>query len=349
LKARVLAAAVLIASPVLALAHQAGLSYGSFTLEKDRVDVVLRLPAAELFVAWPGAAAPGTVPEHVPEALAHALLATVAVEQRAGACASTLGACQLEAPDGVRLSATFRCPHEDEPVEIRLGFVARMLPGHVHVARALVGGSAEELVVDARHEAFRVEVRSSSWARAARFVRVGFEHIFSGWDHVAFLLGLLLASGRLRDVMRVVTSFTVGHAATLALATFGVVAPPAALIEPLIAASVVYVGVENLLELRRSSARPRRRWPIALAFGLVHGFGFAGALGELELERAGLAKALFSFNLGVELGQAAIVALAFPLLASLRRRPALGTAGLPVGSAMVGCAGLVWLVRRIPW
>jgi hypothetical protein len=92
-----------------------------------------------------------------------------------------------------------------------------------------------------------------------------------------------------------------------------------------------------------------RRWPIALAFGLVHGFGFAGALGVLELERSELATALFSFNLGVELGQAAIVALAFPVLARLRRRPAFDATGLPVGSAMVGCAGLVWLVWRIPW
>jgi hypothetical protein len=348
MRARLLAG-FLTASPVLALAHQAGLSYGSFALEKDRVEVLLRLPAAELSAAFSDGAARGSLRDGVPEDLARALLATIAVAQDAGPCASTPGAGQLEAPDGVRLPATFRCPREDEPVEVRLGFVSRMLPGHVHVARALVGGSVQELVVDARHEAFRVEVRSASWPRAARFVRVGIDHIFSGWDHVAFLLGLLLAGGRLRDVIRVVTSFTLGHASTLALATLGVVTPPAVLIEPLIAASVLYVGLENLLELRRRSARTGRRWPIALGFGFVHGFGFAGALGQLELDRTGLAAALFSFNLGVELGQAAIVALAFPLLALLRRRPAFDAAGLPVGSAMVGCAGLVWLVQRVPW
>jgi hypothetical protein len=346
-KARLLAAA-LTALPILALAHQAGLSYGSFALEEDRLDLVLRLPAAELAAAWPDAA-PDDLRDGVPEDLARALLATVAVTQGASACASTQGVGQLEPPDGVRLSAKFRCPREGEPVEVRLGFVSRMLPGHVHLAKALVGGSEEEVVVDSRHEAFRVEAGSASWAQAARFVRLGIEHIFSGWDHVVFLLGLLLAGGRLRDVVRVVTSFTVGHASTLALATFGVVTPPAGLIEPLIAASVIYVGLENLLDLRRGVARHSRRWPIALAFGLVHGFGFAGALGELELGRTGLATALFSFNLGVELGQAAIVALAFPVLACLRRRPAFDAAGLPVGSAMVGCAGLVWLVGRIPW
>jgi hypothetical protein len=346
---KVLLAAALAASPVLALSHQAGLSYGSFALDEDRLDVVLRLPAAELSATWPDAA-PDDLREGVPEDLARALLATVVVTQGSSACASTQGAAQLEPPDGVRLSATSRCPREDEPVEVRLGFVSRMLPGHVHLARTLVGSSEAELVVDSRNEAFRVGEGSASWARAARFVRVGTEHIFSGWDHVVFLLGLLLAGAGLRDVVRVVTGFTVGHATTLALATFGVVTPPTALIEPLIAASVVYVGVENLLDLRRGVARHiNRRWPIALAFGLVHGFGFAGALGELELERTQVASLLLSFNLGVELGQAAIVALAFPVLALLRRRPALAAAGLPVGSAMVGCAGLAWLVARIPW
>ncbi len=143
------------------------------------------------------------------------------------------------------------------------------------------------------------------------------------------------------------TAFTVGHALTLALATAGVVSPPAAVVEPLIAASVVLVAARNLLDVRRRVA-PGPRWPIALGFGLVHGLGFAGALAELALPRARLAESLLSFNLGVELGQAAIVAVAFPLLALLRRRPSVARASLPAGSLAVGCAGLLWLVQRLP-
>ena len=160
--------------------------------------------------------------------------------------------------------------------------------------------------------------------------------------HLAFLVGLLLAGGRLRGVARVVTSFTAGHALTLALATLGVVSPPARLIEPLIAASVVYVAVANLRDLRRGTTEEGRRWPVALGFGLIHGFGFAGALAELGLPRAGLATALVSFNLGVELGQAAVLVL-------LRRLPRVARGGIPAGSAAVGCAGIVWLVARLPW
>jgi hypothetical protein len=112
---------------------------------------------------------------------------------------------------------------------------------------------------------------------------------------------------------------------------------------------VVYVGVANLRDLRRGTTEEGRRWPVALGFGLIHGFGFAGALAELGLPRAGLATALVSFNLGVELGQAAVVALVFPVIVLLRRLPRVARAGIPAGSAAVGCAGIVWLVARLPW
>ena len=122
---------------------------------------------------------------------------------------------------------------------------------------------------------------------------------------------------------------------------------PSRLVEPLIAASIVCVAVENLLQLRRPSTRGEaRRWRLGFAFGLVHGFGFAGALSELHLSKAGLATALLSFNVGVEAGQGAIVAVAFPLLGLLRRRPALALVGLRAGSLAIGAAGLVWLAQR---
>jgi hypothetical protein len=107
------------------------------------------------------------------------------------------------------------------------------------------------------------------------------------------------------------------------------------------------VAAENLRDLHRGRAAPGRRWPLALGFGLVHGLGFAGALSELALPRAGLAEALVSFNLGVELGQAGMVAFAFPLLAIARRIPVLERRFPAAGSTLVGWAGLVWLVERL--
>ncbi len=345
---RLLATAALAALPASALAHQPGLSHGAYALEGDRLEVTLRIPTVELAASFPALAGP---PERlgagVPDGLVRAVTGTLAASQRGVACLPVAAAGRPEPPDGAMFQASFRCPRDGEAVWIRPGFVSLLSPGHVHLAR---DGSGASVVVEARDGGFPVEARGgAAWQRAARFLALGVEHIFGGWDHLAFLVGLLLAGGRLRGVVRVVTSFTAGHALTLALATLGVVSPPSRVIEPLIAASVVYVAVANLRDLRRGAAGEGRRWPVALAFGLVHGFGFAGALAALGLPRAGLAAALLSFNLGVELGQAAVVALVFPLLVLLRRLPRVARGGIPAGSAAVGCAGIAWLVARLPW
>ena len=349
MKTRVLALAALLLVPGRGSAHQAGLSYGSLTVEGPRLELALRLSAAELSSAWPELDAPAELKNGVPVELARAVLGTVTVSQGESTCTLTMGASALEPPDGIHLSGTFVCPEEGRPVLVRLGFIERMPPGHVHLAKIVRGSAVLDHVADRSHPSFEVEGFTPLAMQAARFVRLGVEHIFTGFDHIAFLLGLLLAARALGDVIRVVTGFTVAHALTLALATTGVVAPPSSIVEPLIAASVLYIAVENLLEWRRGAQHPGRRWRIAFGFGLVHGFGFAGALRELQLPGGALALALVSFNVGVELGQAAIVALAFPLLALLRRLPRFVRAGLPAGSVGVGAAGLVWLFQRIPW
>jgi hypothetical protein len=150
---------------------------------------------------------------------------------------------------------------------------------------------------------------------AVGFFRLGIEHIVTGFDHILFLFALMLRGGRIGSLLGIVTAFTVAHSITLGLAVLGIVRPPAWLIEPLIAASIAYVACENIF-LQRA---PSRRWLVSLLFGLVHGFGFAGALLELELPREGLFRSLLFFNLGVEAGQAMIIALLFPALALLSR------------------------------
>jgi HupE / UreJ protein len=341
-----------LAIPLAVRAHEPGLSNGTYALEGDRLEVTVRVSAADLAAAFPALTSP-TEPLRaaVSETLAAAVLETVTASQGVAACERDEAAGQPEPQGEARFSAVYRCPNGREPVRVRTGFVPLLPPGHVHLARVSAGGETRELVVDARGagDGFAVEPAVAWWADAARFVRLGVEHIFTGWDHLAFLLALLLAGGTLGGAVRTVTGFTVGHAFTLALATLGAVRPPASVVEPLIAASVVVAAVENLRDRRRGAGGGGRRWPMALAFGVVHGFGFAGALAELGLPRAGLAATLASFNLGIELGQAAIVALVFPLLALLRRFPRFIRTGLPSASAAVACAGLAWLLQRIPW
>ncbi|PYM57157.1 MAG: hypothetical protein DMD77_13100, partial [Candidatus Rokuibacteriota bacterium] len=164
----------------------------------------------------------------------------------------------------------------------------------------------------------------------------------TGYDHLLFLVALLLRGGRLVSVLKIITAFTVAHSVTLALAVFGLVTIPDRVVEPVIAASIVWVALENLL-LRSA---PSQRWLVSFLFGLVHGFGFASAIDTLALPRARLALALLGFNLGVEAGQAIVVVFLLPLLLWMRRsmwEPWM----MRVASLAVALVGTAWLVQRL--
>ncbi|MER7443374.1 HupE/UreJ family protein [Micromonospora avicenniae] len=180
-----------------------------------------------------------------------------------------------------------------------------------------------------------------------RFVRLGAEHLLFGLDHVLFLLALLLGAKRLRDVVEVATAFTIAHSVTLVLAALGWVSVPGWIVEPLIALSIAFVAVDNLL-----SPRTSHRLPVVFGFGLLHGLGFAGALSVDGPLSASTLADLLSFNVGIELVQLAIIALAFPGLLFLRRamtRPVAAralTLGTAAATVAVAGAGLVWFVER---
>ena len=177
-----------------------------------------------------------------------------------------------------------------------------------------------------------------------QFFVLGIHHILGGYDHLLFLGALLLVARGVRDVVTTLTAFTVAHSLTLGLAVTGVVNVPARIVEPLIAASIVYVGLENLLR-----QQPPPRWKLTFGFGLIHGFGFAGALRELGIGSSGLAVALplGSFNLGVEAGQIAVALVTLPLLWALRAQPALSTRLTSACSVLVVLAGGYWLIERM--
>jgi hypothetical protein len=183
-------------------------------------------------------------------------------------------------------------------------------------------------------------------------------HVFIGYDHVAFVLLLLLPSvlrpvdgrwqgaadfgGVARDIVTIVTAFTVAHSITLGLAVAGVVQLPTRPVEIAIAASIAVTGAVNLMP-----SLSRLRLPLALGFGLVHGFGFANALREIDAEGSGLLPLLAGFNLGVELAQLAIVAVVLPLIYMARTRRWYAGGVMPFGSCALGVAGVVWLLQRL--
>lgn len=189
------------------------------------------------------------------------------------------------------------------------------------------------------------------WSTASLYVTIGVRHILpDGLDHILFVLALFLSSTRLRALVIQISTFTVAHTVTLGLAAAGVLSPAAGIVEPLIAATIAFVAIENLF----LSDMPRWRPLVVFGFGLVHGLGFAGFFGELGLPPGQFWSALIGFNVGVEVGQLTVVLVAVVLSYGIRRRlERTGNAGayrrylvIPA-SAMIGLVGLWWCVSRI--
>ena len=208
------------------------------------------------------------------------------------------------------------------------------------------GELTSQAILDRNHAEFEyfAGTRQGVLAVVRKFVPAGIHHILIGPDHLLFLVGLLLLGGSLRQLLLIVTAFTVAHSITLSLAALNLVTPPASIIEPAIALSIVYVGMDNLMV---RGGRDVRGW-IAFGFGFIHGFGFASVLREMGLPSRALGWSLFSFNLGVEIGQLLVVVLVASALLALRARNE--TAGRRLafaGSLVVVVMGAFWFVQRV--
>lgn len=201
-------------------------------------------------------------------------------------------------------------------------------PGQTSPPVSLAGGDAQ-----------------GGWSTFTAYVPVGFQHIVPlGLDHILFVLGLFLFDTRLRPLLLQITAFTAAHTLTLALAAAEVITIPASVVEPAIAASIVFVAVENIFGKGRSALRLL----LVFLFGLLHGLGFASVLAEFGLPETGFLAALLGFNLGVEIGQLAVVGAAFLFVSLWFRRHALYRAVVVVpGSVVIGLTGAVWFVQRL--
>ena len=179
----------------------------------------------------------------------------------------------------------------------------------------------------------------------ASFLSLGVKHILTGYDHLLFLLGLLVVARGFGSALTIITSFTIAHSITLAVATLHLVQIPSRIVEPLIAASIVFVGIENLLR----GDIPTARRMVAFGFGLIHGFGFASALREAGIGSGsgGIVLPLFSFNFGVEFGQIMVAAVAVPIIWKLRKNPMFVARWAPACSAAVVLLGSFWFVQRV--
>ncbi|GEO16297.1 HupE/UreJ family protein [Microvirga aerophila] len=216
--------------------------------------------------------------------------------------------------------------------------------------QALDGTHATTLVRPSRPW-LDVEVRQGPFGVAAAYLVHGIEHILFGFDHLLFVLALVLIVRDLRVLLWTVTAFTLAHSITLSLATLGYVDVPGPPVEATIALSILLLAYE-IVRAGRGEPSLTARWPwlVAFSFGLLHGFGFAGALTDLGLPQGDIPLALFSFNLGVELGQLAFIAVVLGAIALARRLPlptAVGRYALPCATYAIGGLAAFWFVERV--
>jgi hydrogenase/urease accessory protein HupE len=334
-------------------------------------------PFSYIDVRLPGAAVDLTVVAHIFDVAhdlgledANLLLDPAVLDRRRDAVRQLLsGRVQVWVDGGVAVPAAWSAPRplsDRQAIQLQVHYAPGSLPSRVLIAASLFPydpvhqtfvnvyeGDAVVLqgILDRNRQQieFFPGTRQGTIAVVRRFIAAGVHHILIGPDHLLFLVGLLLLGGSLRQLVTVVSAFTVAHSITLSLAVFRIVAVPSWVVEPAIALSIVYVGADNLTV---RGGRDTRAW-IAFAFGLIHGFGFASVLQQMELPRRALGWSLLSFNVGVELGQLAVVLAVATLLAAIRRRNERAGRRLAVaGSIAVIAAGAFWFIQRVffaPW
>lgn len=333
-----------------ASAHAVGLSKGDYTANGAEVAAELTFARADVAGLVSGLDANGDGAIDASE-LARAQAAIeivvfgrgISVSADGAACTASLESAELAEPDGVELRGRYRCAGPPSKLRVHVALLDDLPAGHRQVARLVLGAATVDEVLRRGHEDIAAGATAETPAATVfSFLRLGVEHILTGYDHLVFLFGLVLVGGRLRSLVGAISAFTLAHSITLALAVLGVWAPSPRIVEPAIALSIVWVGIENFF-VRDAHGR----WRITFPFGLIHGFGFAGALREIDLPRARIPAALVSFNLGVEAGQLAVMALVVPAIVLLRKRGLIGRTSTLVLSAGVAVAGTYWFLTRV--
>lgn len=333
-----------------AAGHPESVSYGSFSVATERVAAVYRLPMDDMDLLLmldedlDGSVSPaelqaasGSIEKYLGR---HTTLTSGGAEldmqlQGLGTWLDQDAFPYLEA----RVSYGPSDPIESLRAEVTV--LTDLYPDHRTLAEFKTGDVSNQFVFQGGNYWLAEDINEGADDSWSSFLILGIEHIFTGYDHLLFLLGLLLVGRNWRELVAIVTAFTVGHSITLVLAVLQALNPGTVLVESAIALSIVYVGAENIL-----ARKIRYRWLLALVFGLVHGFGFASMLRDLVGSGDDIGWSLFSFNLGVELGQIAIVAIALPVLLYLRRASQYRLI-VRILSAVIVAFGLYWFFDRI--
>jgi hydrogenase/urease accessory protein HupE len=326
---------MVLASAVGLFAHDPGLSALGVKVAAREIVAVLSVAAADARIAGGPDVIPGVARESIVLSLdGHALSASTT-------------SVWSDDTGGIHVRLVYERP-TGSTLSVRSAIPGRLTRGHRELLsiRGADGSLLAERMLDAESSDVSADIAVASHDGATligRYFSLGVRHILTGYDHLLFLAGVLVVLRRWRDVIRTITAFTLAHSLTLLLAAAGLLAVPSRIVEPLIAASIVYVGIENLI-------RPAQgcRWKVTFGFGLVHGLGFATALRDLGVTGGGaVALPVASFNAGVEAGQIAVASLLVPLFWALSTWRVSQVRFAAAWSVLVAVAGSYWLFERI--
>ena len=345
--------------PCLVQAHDPGLSTATMQLGADKLEAVLVFSVIDV-----GGLAGLEPARNGPASKAALARAAAELQQKAR------DALEVWFDDQLAKASEARCRFDENGnatvylsfparsfsnLTIRSKWLALLPPGHRQffslqnpdgdvLAERLLSAKSDSATLQ-RGAATLNPASSSKTNSFADFLLLGVKHIWTGYDHLLFLFGLLIVTRNFASSLKIITCFTIAHSITLAVATLSLVQISSRIVEPLIAASIVYVGVENLFR----GDDPKGRWLLTFGFGLIHGFGFASVLRELGVgaNGSGIAVPLVSFNLGVELGQIVIAAVALPVIWKLRTRPVFVSRWVPACSLGVAMLGGYWFAQRV--
>jgi hydrogenase/urease accessory protein HupE len=351
--------AVLLHLTLPAHAHDPGLSTATVTFGEQQIEVLLGFARQDATFLLPANASPADIgtEEGFPAArpnLEFALASGFNLSLGGERIPPAQTSARLKDSNNVEILLRFRRTDRTELL-LFAGFLEKFAFGHREFLQIQTanGTSLGQAMLSAKKNTFRINLPAVSASHLGSrevesffaFLKLGIEHILTGYDHLLFLFALMVVCRDLRSILTVITCFTIAHSITLALAALDIVRLPGRIVEPLIAASIAYVGIENLFR----GDSPKWRSLIAFSFGLVHGLGFADALRELGIKsgQCGIVVPLVGFNLGVELGQLSVAAIVLPILWKLRRNPSFVPRWVPVCSLAVASAGSYWMVERL--
>lgn len=348
---RYLAGILFFCQTAVALAHDPGLSSANLRIGPHEISAVVTYNDRDILatlVENPAALGQDTAATN-PKLLALARH-VLSLEANGRPCPLRSVAVAADKNKNIEFTCTYTRPPGSTEITVRSELLPSMPFGHRQAFSAIdmTGREIARSLLSNQTNTARVIPGETAPAVSHPFfdfLFLGIRHILTGYDHLLFLFGLLIVCRNWREAALLVTCFTLAHSLTLALSTFGLIELRSRWVESAIAASILYVGVENLL---RGASHFRGRWLLTFTFGLVHGLGFASVLREMGIANSGVAAIvpLVAFNSGVEIGQLSVAALLLPLILHFRRNPRFLRMGVPACSALVALAGGCWLVQR---